>query len=61
MKFILLLLLLLSNLLYSQRSIKGIVSNAYNEPISNATVFIQNNDSIIIKFTKTDIYLNFIF
>ncbi len=54
MKFIILLLLIFSNLLYSQRSIKGIVTNASKEPISNANVFIQNKDSVIIKFTKTD-------
>ena len=54
MRSILFLLLLLSNLLYSQRNLKGIVLNAINEPISNASVFIQNKDSLIIKFTKTD-------
>lgn len=54
MKFILFLSLLLPNLLYAQKSIKGIVTTSSNEPISNATVFIQNNNSLIIKFTKTD-------
>jgi len=59
MKSILLFLLLFSNLVYSQRSIKGIVLSINNEPISNASVFIQNKDSLIIKYTKTDFLGNF--
>lgn len=53
MKLILILLLIFPSLLYSQRSIKGVVVSASNEPISNANVFIQNKDSVIKKFTKT--------
>lgn len=54
MRFIFFFLLMFPSLLYSQISIKGIVFNASNEPISNANVFIQNKDSVINKFTKTD-------
>jgi hypothetical protein len=35
------------------------VKSINNEPISNASVFIQNKDSLIIKYTKTDFLGNF--
>ncbi|MDO9155584.1 MAG: carboxypeptidase-like regulatory domain-containing protein, partial [Sediminibacterium sp.] len=53
MKLIIFLLFIFPSLLYSQRSIKGVVVNASNEAISNANVFIQNKDSVIKNFTKT--------
>lgn len=56
-----LLFLLLIGFTISKAQVKGIVTNANQQPLANATVYLKQKDGLVIAFAKTNETGNFLF